>query len=103
MGPLIHVLVAFGSKLGATFYDARKIAVVANLEWPLLDPLREALGDMELMQRDDAALLRPHPEHFRVVVVLGHRKTRPSRRRAAKRSGGIRCPGGERSRHGGFR
>src|SRR5690606_24192761 len=34
--------------------------------------LLQAARDMKLVQRDDAAHLRPHPEYFRVVCAFGH-------------------------------
>ena len=61
-------------RFGATVDDAFEIAVDAYVEAVLPDRLGQAFGDVEGIERDDAARFRPHPEDFRVSRALGHRE-----------------------------
>ena len=66
---MIQVLRRPSRGLGAAVDDAFEIGVEADLEAALADRLGQALGNVEGVERDDAARFRPHPEDFRIVAL----------------------------------
>ncbi len=53
---------------------AIEIMIEADVEAASSHRLGQAFRHMEIVERDDAAHFRLHPEDFRVVGAFGHRK-----------------------------
>src|SRR5690606_14428769 len=64
--------VTVGPYLGASGDHAVEVLVEGDVEPPLAHDLAQAFRYMELVEGNDAARLRPHPENLRVIGALGH-------------------------------